>query len=272
MFHPSKADVKRELARLGSPSGALDASRYFRGDTRLAFYNVGATEVRDIAKAIYRAKIDDWFIDDALALADQLIIERYLEVKAVGIELLAAYRRQFTPRLLATWKRWLSENHSANWATTDAICGYLIGPLLMMYPALVPRVAAWSRSRNMWVRRASMVSLIPSVRRGAALDEVYEVAKRLHPDREDLIQKAVGWTLREAGKSDPVRLERYLRTNHHAIPRTTFRYAIERFPGQRRRELLALGGRNRTSRTTKTTKTTKSTKSTKGTKVEKRGV
>ena len=91
----------------------------------------------------------------------------------------------------------------------------------------------------MWVRRASIVGLIPCARRGESLDLVYEIARRLHPDREDLIQKAVGWTLREGGKTDMPRLERYLRANGAAIPRTTLRYAIERFPEKERRAILA---------------------------------
>jgi 3-methyladenine DNA glycosylase AlkD len=91
----------------------------------------------------------------------------------------------------------------------------------------------------MWVRRASMVGLIPRARRGESLDLVYDIARRLHADGEDLIQKAVGWTLREAGKTDMARLERYLRATGTAIPRTTLRYAIERFPERKRRAILA---------------------------------
>jgi len=60
----------------------------------------------------------------------------------------------------------------------------------------------------------------------------------------DLIHKAVGWALREAGKVDQKRLERYLRKNVRVIPRTTFRYAIERFPLAARRELLAIERRS----------------------------
>lgn len=97
----------------------------------------------------------------------------------------------------------------------------------------------------MWVRRASAVGLIGCARKGIALDLVYGVAKRLHSDQEDLIQKAVGWMLREAGKADEKRLERHLRANGPSIPRTTLRYAIERFPPARRRELLAETRRGR---------------------------
>jgi 3-methyladenine DNA glycosylase AlkD len=226
------------LARLARPSGDFDASRYFRGPINFGFYNVGTTAMRTLARSIHAAHKTDWSIAEAMAFADVLIEDRHLEAKSVGIEVVARYRHAFTPALLPAWKRWLAENHSANWATTDAICGSLIGPLLLQHPELGARLRVWARDRNMWVRRASIVGLIPRARRGESLDLVYEIASRLHADKEDLIQKAVGWTLREAGKTDMARLERYLRTNGATIPRTTLRYAIERFPEQTRRALL----------------------------------
>lgn len=248
MLHPSKARVsspaqaaraaRRELARLARPAGAFDASRYFRDAHNLGFYNVGTDGVRNMAKAIVRVHRDTWTIHEALAFADALIQDRFLEAKGVGIEALACYRREFTPAMLSAWKRWLTRNHAANWATTDSMCGSLIGPLLVAHPELAARVAMWSRDRNLWVRRASIVGLIPLARRGRGLHRVYGVARRLHSDREDLIQKAVGWALREAGKADMSRLERYLRANGAKIPRTTLRYAIERFPTAKRRTLL----------------------------------
>jgi 3-methyladenine DNA glycosylase AlkD len=223
---------------MARPTGGFDSSRYFRGPGDLGFYNVGTTAMRRLARAIHAEHRADWSIDEAMAFADALIVDRHLEAKAVGIEVVARYRRQFTPQLLAAWKRWLTGNHSANWATTDAICGMLIGPLLRQHPRLGARLRGWSSDRNMWVRRASIVGLIPLARRGESLDLVYGIAMRLHPDGEDLIHKAVGWALREAGKTDMPRLERYLLGNGAAIPRTTLRYAIERFPEQKRRALL----------------------------------
>ena len=195
--------------------------------------------MRALARSMCAANRDRWSLDDAMALAEELIQDPYLETKAVGIEVVARFRRAFAPSLLPRWKRWLARNDSANWATTDAICGALIGPLLVQRPELAPRLRAWARDRNMWVRRASIVALIkPVARRAIPPDLVYEIASALHEDREDLIQKAVGWALREAGKVDSARLERYLRANGRRIPRTTIRYAIERFAAPKRRELM----------------------------------
>jgi 3-methyladenine DNA glycosylase AlkD len=230
--------AKRTLERLKRPAGKFHPARYFRGADDLGFYNVGTEAMRAQARAIYLTHRKDWSIDDAMTFAGALIRDRYLEVKSLGIEVVARYRLDFAPRLLPVWKRWLSDNHAANWATTDSICCSLIGPLLVRRPELGARMRVWARDRNLWVRRASIVSLIPRLRRGESLDVVYEIARRLHGDQDDLIQKAVGWALREAGKTDMARLERYLRANGPAIPRTTVRYAIERFPPARRAALL----------------------------------
>jgi 3-methyladenine DNA glycosylase AlkD len=258
MFHPEKtrvtprraaAEMKRRLSGMARPAGDFDASRYFRGSGDLGFYNIGTETVRALAKAIHREHRHDWSAADALAFANVLIKDRHLEVKSLGIELLARYRDACTPRLLAPWKGWLANNHSSNWATTDAICGFLIGPLIVVHPSLAPRVAAWSAHRNRWVRRASAVSLIPLIRKREGLDLAYTVAQRLRGDREDLIQKAVGWMLREAGKVDAPRLERYLRQQGAATPRTTLRYAIERFDARTRQAiLLATAGKGGTGK------------------------
>jgi 3-methyladenine DNA glycosylase AlkD len=224
---------------MAQPAGDFDSSRYFRGPGDLGFYNIGTTAVRALARSIHGEYRAAWSIDEAMAFAGELMPDRHLEMKSLAIEVVARYRRAFEPRLLATWKRWLADNHSTNWATTDAICGCLIGPLLLQHPELRVRLRGWASDRNMWVRRASVVGLIAPARRGESLDLLYEIARRLHDDREDLIRKAVGWALREAGKTDMARLERYLRANGAMIPRTTLRYAIERFPEAQRRALLA---------------------------------
>ncbi len=237
--NPTPARVSTALRRLARPAVDFDAARYFRGDHGLRFYNVGTNGVRAIARSIHAAHRTEWTVHDAMRLADALMDSPYLEMKGVGIEVVARFRRSFEPRLLRAWKRWLATNRSANWATTDAICGLLVGPLLAAHPDLVPEMQRWATHRNLWVRRAAAVSLIPVIRRGLALDVAYDVASSLADDSHDLIHKASGWMLREAGRRDAARLERYLRDRGPRLPRTTVRYAIERFPRRTRQELLA---------------------------------
>ena len=249
MFRPQEtvaaaaAAAKRELRKLSRPSGDFDASRYFRGERNFGFLNTGTTPMRTLARGIYVAQGEHWTVNDAIAFADALMPDKYLEVKNVGLEVLARYRRDFPPLLLARCKTWLARDDSANWATTDTMCGIVIGPLLLKHPQLVPQLRAWAGHKNMWVRRASIVGLLKPMKAGNTIDQVYATAERLHPDPNDLIHKAVGWALREAGKIDPIRLERYLRANVRVIPRTTFRYAIERFDDAKRRTLLAVPAR-----------------------------
>ncbi len=220
------------------PAGGFDATRYFRTTEALQFLNVRTPIVRALGRAVAREHQQDWVVDDALAFADRLIRDERFEVKGLGIETLARFHRRFEPRHLSIWKRWLAESHAANWATTDSICSSLISPLLLGHPELVDAVTGWTSHRNLWVRRAAAVSLVRLAARGHSLDAAYDVASALLTDGHDLIHKATGWLLREAGRTDRPRLERYLLARGPRVPRTAVRYAIEHIPTVRRRELL----------------------------------
>ena len=88
-------------------------------------------------------------------------------------------------------------------------------------------------------RRAGVVAFVKPSGKGAHLDTVYRLVPSLAGDEQDLMHKACGWLLREAGISDARRLERFLHEQGSALPRTTVRYAIERVPEARRRKILA---------------------------------
>jgi 3-methyladenine DNA glycosylase AlkD len=160
---------------------------------------------------------------------------------------LARWHRAFPPELVRRVRGWLRDGHCATWAAVDLVAPTLVTPLLVRHPALLAQVTRWTKARSLWVRRAAAVSLVPLARRGEALPAAYGVAEALFTDPHDLIHKAVGWLLREAGKTDAARLEAFLRHHGPSIPRTTLRYAIERFPPARRRQLLLDTRSRRTS-------------------------
>lgn len=234
------ARVARALlsrAARGRPPRRL--TRFFKPWERVYGYGIGTARRRAIERELYGAVRRTWRVADALAFTERMLGDRTIDGKALGIELLGRFERRFEPALLARAERWLAANNCDNWALTDDLSIRVVGPLVGRSPALVRALGRWARSDNLWVRRAAAVSLVPLARRGRHLDAAYRVATTLLADREDLIQKATGWLLREAGRTDPSRLEAYLLARGPQLARTTLRYAIERFPAATRRALLA---------------------------------
>jgi 3-methyladenine DNA glycosylase AlkD len=225
------------LRRAGDARRAAMMRVYFKRDEPVRFYGVALPAVRRIARDVWVAH-RDWDVQTGIAFCDALIRRRELEAKCVGVLVLARHRRTFPRSLFVTVRGWLADGHCASWAAVDLVAPSLITPLLDRAPLLLRPLAGWTRARSVWVRRAAAVSLVPLARRGRALDASYRVAAALFEDDHDLIHKATGWLLREAGKTDMPRLERFLRSRGPRIPRTTLRYAIERFPERRRKRLL----------------------------------
>ncbi len=227
-----------ELRAAGSPARAKGAAAYFKAYEKLAFFGVDSPTVRRLTSRLRREDARDWDLTDAARFADTMLRQPQLEAKGLGVCLLGKFRSRFTPSLLARTRRWLA-TRCTDWASTDNLCGEVVGPLLADQPHLVPKLREWRRSRRLYVRRASAVALIPLARRGEALDDAYQAALALGGEGHHLLQKAAGWLLREAGKADMPRLERFLRRHGPVLSRTTVAYAIERFPPLQRKALLA---------------------------------
>ena len=126
-----------------------------------------------------------------------------------------------------------------NWDLVDLSCYELLGTWLLGKD----RALLYDLARNgktIWEQRIGMVSTMQFIRHGQ-LDDTYAIAeiflaksKPLH----DLLQKAVGWLLREAGKRDEQRLKDWLSTRYQTMPRTMLRYAIEKFTEEERQQFL----------------------------------
>ncbi len=242
----SKSPVPREMARRGEealkaqadPKKAEGAYRYFKAYDQVRFYGVGSEAVRDLAAEVYEGVRRDWGLPEVLSHCEILLQSPFHEAKGLGILVLARYKKQLTADFLETLHRWLSEDRLSSWALVDISCPELLGALLEKDPGLAEALEPWARSENRWVRRASLVAFLQPARRNKLHDAIFRMSARHFADRDDLIQKANGWLLREAGKVDEPRLERFLLQHGPAIPRTTLRYAIERFEESRRKAIL----------------------------------
>lgn len=122
-----------------------------------------------------------------------------------------------------------------NWDGVDDSAPYIVGAwLLERDKSVLDQLAC---SRRIWDRRIAIVATLWFIRHGQTA-RTFHIAQMLFGDPEDLIHKATGWMLREAGKRDLPALRRFLKAHHQAMPRTMFRYAIERFPEEERNAYL----------------------------------
>jgi 3-methyladenine DNA glycosylase AlkD len=223
---------------MADPESARGSRTYFKKDDDVALLGVKTTPGRALARELYQRVAPTWQVADAVVFADLMVRDRYLEAKGLGLTVLNRYRAAYPRSLLATARKWLTDGHLCNWAAVDAVAPLVLTPLVLRHPQLEPRLIRWGKARNQWLRRAAVVTFVPLARKGERLNQAYALVAGLLSDREDLMHKACGWLLREAGKTDMPRLERFLLRHGGAIPRTTVRYAIERFPPRRRKQLL----------------------------------
>ena len=230
--------ARAEFRESADPRVAEGQRAYFKKWEKVHFHGLKTPEQRRIERTLYHEVREQWTFVEAVELCEELMPDRYLESKGLALTLLARFHRRFERGLLRRAKGWLERGFCDNWAVTDQLSTQILSRLIEKFEPLAATVESWDKSPNLWVRRACAVSFVKAAARGRHLDRVYRIVTVLEPDTQDLIHKACGWLLREAGKGDPARLERHLSVRGPAIPRTTMRYAIERFPEQKRKQIL----------------------------------
>ncbi len=136
---------------------------------------------------------------------------------------------RFDPADFRRLELWL-KTYVTGWDSCDDFCLHILGPFLLRFPELIPRTEKWAVSSNRWMRRASAVTLIYSVRRGEALPDIFQRADLLLIDGDDKVQKGYGWMLKEAANRFPREVFDYVMAHKRDMPRTALRYAIEKMP------------------------------------------
>jgi len=226
--------LMRELKAAGTPERAAGAARFFKtgpgeygeGDI---FLGITVPVLRAIVWRYRTLELDE--IERLLAakehecrLAALLILVAQFERgdKAVRRAILDLYLR--------------STRFINNWDLVDASCREIVGGSLRTGSRrLLTRLV---KSKSLWERRIAIVSTMALVRDGE-LDDALRIAELLLDDEHDLIHKAIGWVLRVVGDVDRTVLIDFLGQHYERVPRTALRYAIEHFPAEERKRMLA---------------------------------
>ncbi len=225
------SEIQKALRTLQDPKRAKVSAWFFKtgkgqygeGDQ---FLGIRVPEIRGVVKQ---------YKDAPLTVVESLIKSAWHEERLLGW-LLLVYQFQHQKNELSQKKLvdfyLVNTRFCNNWDLVDSSSHQILGAwLLQRSPAILMKLA---RSSSLWERRIAIVSTYAFIREGR-FDETFKIATVLLNDSEDLIHKAVGWMLREVGKQGgEIALEVFLQQHLNTLPRTTLRYAIERFPPFRR--------------------------------------
>lgn len=236
-------DIKRELAAVATPTKATSSARFFKtgpGQYGEGDQFVGATvpEQRVVAKR-YR----DLPIDEAAKLLHSPVHEHRLTALMIWVY---QWPKLDQDGRTAVHQAYLANTARINnWDLVDTSAGWLVGDYLWQESAERVPVGGYllltklANSKLLWERRISIIATFRFIMAGEPA-ETLRIAEILIADSHDLIQKAVGWMLREVGKRcGRTTLEQFLATHYQTIPRTALRYAIEHFPAEQRARYLA---------------------------------
>lgn len=225
---------KQELLALANSKKALILQRFFKtgkgdygeGDK---FLGIIVPLQRQLIKSYTHLKFEDLKI----LLNSQLHEERLSALFILVHQYKKAATKETKKRI---YQFYLAHTHRINnWDLVDLTAPHIVGHYLFdQEHDILYRLA---KSKNLWERRIAIVATHYFIRQNHH-QPTLAIAELLLKDQEDLIHKATGWMLRELGKRDLKSLETFLQKHHCQMPRTMLRYAIEKFPEKRRKEIL----------------------------------
>lgn len=224
------ADIIRELRRHSDNEKKVVLPRFFKtgkgeygeGDM---FLGVVVPETRKVAKL---------FKGSSYEVIEALLENEWHECRLCGLLILVEKYKKKPDEAV---RFYLDHTEGINnWDLVDLSAPYILGHYLVTnddHNVLYELVA----SSDMWEQRIAVVSTLTLIRHGLFTDTI-RLAEMLLDTRHDLIQKAVGWMLREIGKRDKDCLIAFLEQNRNKMPRTMLRYAIEHFSPEQRKSLM----------------------------------
>ena len=230
-----KQTIIKHLKSISSKKVADSTKSFFK--TNKGEYSYGdiflGIKVAQIRKSVKK------FSETPLDEIEMLLDSKYHEVRHFGVLFLVdKFLKGDKNQKEKVFKIYLKNTkHINNWDLVDCSAHHIVGSQLhgkkrdILYDL--------AKSKHLWERRISIVSTFYYIKLGE-FEDTLKIAEILLDDQEDLINKAVGWMLREVGKKDHKRLKSFLEQNHHNMARVTLRYAIERFCEDERKYYLNL--------------------------------
>ncbi|HEY0741934.1 MAG TPA: DNA alkylation repair protein [Chryseosolibacter sp.] len=175
------------------------------------------------------------FTEMDLGEVEKLLESKIHEVRAGAVSIMdfqARHKKSTDERRKALFDLYIARHDRINnWDLVDRSAGFVVGSYLYDKPRKI--LYKLAKSRNMWERRTAIVSTSYFLRKGEA-EDTFAIAEILMHDTEDLIHKAAGGWIREAGKKHKMKLLEFLDRYAATMPRTMLRYAIEKLPKNQR--------------------------------------
>lgn len=227
------AAIRTRLAARIDPVYREGATRFFQHEVRL--HGVRQKDLLPIEQFVYR-EIKAWPASQRNLLCDALWKAGTLEEGTMVCHVYRRFHRQCGPCEFQLFERWI-DRYVHNWAHCDGVSAWLLAASLANEPSLLPEVLPWTASPNRWKRRASAVSLLQEGKAGRNTEFLLEVASRLAADGDDMVQKGLGWLLKEAYVRRPAEVVAFL-TARPEIPRLVLRYAAEKMTAPHRALVL----------------------------------
>lgn len=227
---------EKALRKIASPAAVAGVTRYFHVDAnsrsrsnKILGVNIG--KIFPVAKK---------YTGMPLADVERLLESPYYEMRmgAAAIMDFQARVKGITPEHRKALYSLYIERHDRinNWDLVDRAAPYVVGGYLIDKPRTP--LTKLAKSANPWERRTAIVSTYFFIRAGET-EETFRIAELLVKDKHELVQKAVGSWIREAGKKDPRRLLAFLNRHAATMPRTMLRYAVEKLSAAQRAKYLA---------------------------------
>jgi 3-methyladenine DNA glycosylase AlkD len=234
------ADIRRVLKDGGSVHHAKEVQWFFKEEIQSRGWYTG--DLRRVASQFGRAILKESGLPFLLQVADKLFAGQCLEEKIFAVLLLEKHTARFGDEEFRLFESWLPRISS--WSDHDGLVHYLIGPMIAAKATRAKRVFRWAKSRDRWHRRAACVALIQGTRRKMFFPEIKRLTAQLLCDEDDMVQKGLGWLLRETAKADAKRTVPFLLSIRQRSPRLVLRTACETLPLATRAKILS-SNRNR---------------------------